>query len=137
MAPSAGATRFGGGPHSFTKESGVDQPETTPFPSSARTRHQYVPFVRVFVRVARVFFVRKDDCVELNPGSAETWNSYRTAPATPFQAKAGVRSRVSPAGLRGSGTAGALAAGGGSVATAQRVVSDQEKIGRASCRERV
>jgi hypothetical protein len=93
----------------FRIERPRDQAEGVPFLEIARTRHQYVPFGAVWVSVARVFFVRKSSLPlpstgELKPASAAIWNSYSSAPATAFHAKAGKPAALAPsAGPTGTG----------------------------------
>jgi hypothetical protein len=117
VEPSTGAVRSGDAAQFFVKERADDQSETAPSEATARTCHQYVPFGTTLVRVPRVFFVKKWSYCDprtgaLNPASAAISNSYRSAPDTMLQPKAGRKANESPSfGVTGTGTAGALPAG--------------------------
>ena len=57
-APRVGESRVGAVVHALRSGRGAAHGETAPDAAMARTRHQYVPFGKVFLTVALVFRVK-------------------------------------------------------------------------------
>jgi hypothetical protein len=96
-----GDSEIGAAVQFLTSERGSVHGDVSPLFDDARTRHQYVPFGSVFLSVARVLRVEKlpsprPRTGELKFRSAETWNSYVSAPGTGFHEKPGSASTVAP-----------------------------------------